>query len=175
MVWKLLGHLCVSKEGDVCNNLNLTVQLEIGTEATPYEPHKSNILTTPEDLELRGIGDVKDELDLLTGEVVENTIKLTFSGIENWETSANLTNYMTFRLAKPSNMITADSHSSASKYVCNKLQVVSSNTVGSTEIEAIWFSSGHMYIRLPKTKASSLEEFKTYLSTNNIQVVSSCC
>ena len=121
---------------------------------------------------LRGIGEVKDELDLLTGEVVENTIKLTFSGIENWETSANLTNYMTFRLAKPSNMITADSHSSASKYVCNKLQVVSSNTVGSTEIEAIWFSSGHMYIRLPKTKASSLEEFKTYLSTNNIQVVS---
>ena len=148
------------------------IQIEKGSVSTPYEPYKTNILTVNEDVELRGIGDAKDTVNCLTGEVVENTIKLTFSGIENWETSANLTNYMTFRLAKPSNMITADSHSSASKYVCNKLQVVSSNTVGSTEIEAIWFSSGHMYIRLPKTKASSLEEFKTYLSTNNIQVVS---
>ena len=159
---------------DSSNATDLTVlfQLEQGTQATTYEPYKSNILSTPSDLELRGIGDVKDTVNCLTGEVVENTIKLTFSGIENWETSANLTNYMTFRLAKPSNMITADSHSSASKYMCDKLQIVSSNTVGSTEIEAIWFSTGHMYIRLPKTKASSLEEFKTYLSTNNIQVVS---
>ena len=33
---------------------------------------KTNILSTPSDLELRGIGDVRDELDLLTGEVVEN-------------------------------------------------------------------------------------------------------
>lgn len=148
------------------------IQLEENTQATTYEPYKTNILSCNEEVTLRGIGEVKDELNCLTGEVVENTIKLTFSGIENWETSANLTNYMTFRLAKPSNMITADSHSSASKYVCDKLQIVSSNTVGSTEIEAIWFSSNHMYIRLPKTKASSLEEFKTYLSTNNIQVVS---
>ena len=127
---------------------------------------KTNILTTPSDLELRGIGDVKDTVNCLTGKVVENTIKLTFSGVEEWETSTNLTNYMNFRLAKPSNMTTADSHSSASKYVCDKLKIVSSNTVGSTEIEAIWFSSGHIYVRLPKTKASSLEEFKTYLSTN---------
>lgn len=36
-----------------------------------YEPYKSNILSTSEGIELRGIGDVVDTLDCLTGEVVE--------------------------------------------------------------------------------------------------------
>jgi hypothetical protein len=51
-------------EGD-----GLEYQLEVGTVATPYEPYKSNILTVNEDVELRGIGDVRDTLDCLTGEV----------------------------------------------------------------------------------------------------------
>lgn len=45
------------------------IQIEEGTVATPYEPYKSNILSTPSDLELRGVGDVQDELNLLTGEL----------------------------------------------------------------------------------------------------------
>ena len=48
-----------------------TNQLEEGSTTTDYEPHKSNILSTPSDLELRGIGDVQDTLDLVTGEVTE--------------------------------------------------------------------------------------------------------
>lgn len=38
---------------------------------TSHEPYKSNILSTSEDVVLRKVGDVQDELDLLTGEVVE--------------------------------------------------------------------------------------------------------
>lgn len=55
-------------------SLNLksdTLQIEEGTVATPYEPYKSNILTVNEEVELRGIGDVKDTLDLTTGELTE--------------------------------------------------------------------------------------------------------
>ena len=47
------------------------IQVEEGTVATTYEPYKSNILTVNEDVTLRGIGNVKDELDCLTGEVTE--------------------------------------------------------------------------------------------------------
>ena len=43
-------------------------QIEKGTVATTYEPYKSNILSTSEEVELRGIGDVQDTLDLMTGE-----------------------------------------------------------------------------------------------------------
>lgn len=53
------------------------IQLEVGSTATPYEPYKSNILTVNEEVELRGIGDVKDELNLLTGEVTERTDEIT--------------------------------------------------------------------------------------------------
>lgn len=45
------------------------IQLEEGTVTTPYEPYKSNILTVDEEVELRGIGDVQDTLDLNTGKL----------------------------------------------------------------------------------------------------------
>lgn len=45
-----------------------------------YEPYKTNILTVNEDVELRGIGDVKDELNLLTGEVTESVSEVVLDG-----------------------------------------------------------------------------------------------
>ncbi|MBP3909623.1 MAG: hypothetical protein J6D33_11935 [Turicibacter sp.] len=50
-----------------------------------YKPHKTNILTVNEEVELRGIGDVRDELDLLTGEVVERVGEYQITGEENWQ------------------------------------------------------------------------------------------
>ena len=61
------------------------IQIEKGETATTYEPYKTNILTTPEDLELRGIGDVQDTLDLLTGEVTQRIGEVILNG----ETTAN--------------------------------------------------------------------------------------
>lgn len=45
-----------------------------------YEPYKTNILSTPSDLELRGIGDVKDELNCLTGELTQRIRDVTLNG-----------------------------------------------------------------------------------------------
>ena len=74
-------YIRVSVRNDDINRL----QIEKGT-ATTYEPHKSNILSASEDVELRGIGDVKDELNLLTGELTERIGEITFDGSddENW-------------------------------------------------------------------------------------------
>lgn len=69
--------------GGTYNNVNIKLQLEKGTVATSYEPHKSNILTTPEDLELRGIGDVKDSLDITLGEKVERIGEIVLDGSED--------------------------------------------------------------------------------------------
>lgn len=55
------------------------IQLETGTVATTYESYKTNILSTPSDLVLGGIGDVKDTLDLVTGEMVERTNEVTMN------------------------------------------------------------------------------------------------
>ena len=60
-----------------------THQLEQGSTATSYEPYQSIIVSAPSDLELRGVGDVKDELNLLTGEVNENIIEVTVDSNTN--------------------------------------------------------------------------------------------
>ena len=63
-------------------------QVEYGTVATSHQPHKSNILTCNEEVELRGIGEgsnrVEDELNLLTGECVQRIGEITFDGSEDW-------------------------------------------------------------------------------------------
>ena len=60
------------------------IQLEKGTTATPYEPYKSNILSTPEDLELRGIGNIKDKLNVATGELTQRIGEIVLDGSEEW-------------------------------------------------------------------------------------------
>lgn len=70
--------------GDDVSRLDFKVMLETGDTATPYEAHKSNILTTSEEVTLRGIGNVKDELDLLTSEVTERIGEYQITGEENW-------------------------------------------------------------------------------------------
>lgn len=57
-------------------------QLEYGLTSTTYEPYKSNILSTPEDLELRGIGNVKDELNVATGELTQRIGEIVLDGSE---------------------------------------------------------------------------------------------
>ena len=65
-------------------------QLEKGTISSSFEEHKSNILSTPGDLELRGIGNVKDELNVATGELTQRIGEVIFDGSENWDADSNL-------------------------------------------------------------------------------------
>ena len=44
---------------------------------------KTNILSTPEDLELRGIGNVKDELNVATGELTQRIGEVVLDGSED--------------------------------------------------------------------------------------------
>lgn len=66
---------------DEANTLEKGYQIECGSAATPYEPYKTNILTVNEEVELRGIGDVRDELDLLSGEVTERIGEIVLDGV----------------------------------------------------------------------------------------------
>ena len=68
------------------------LQIEQSTQATSYEPYKTNILTVNEEVELRGIGDVRDELNLMTGELVSNFDEVILTGderVSEWATSGS--------------------------------------------------------------------------------------
>lgn len=53
------------------------------TTSESYEPYKSNILSCNEEVELRGVGNVKDELNLVTSELTQRIGEVTFKGALN--------------------------------------------------------------------------------------------
>lgn len=123
------------------------IQLEVGDKATSYEPHKSNILSTPEDLELHGIGDVKDTLDCLTGEMTERIGEIVLDGSENWKLSSNgyfwLDNRTKF-------------NAKTSAPLCDKLISTGGNA---------------NYPQVPLFgNLTTVDEFKTWLSENNVKM-----
>ena len=141
-----------------CSKIRIGI-FESTTKPSSYEPYKSNILSTPEDLELRGIGEVQDELNLLTGEISNNFNKITIDGTENWNKSSNETE-LTVR------------------YRCNDIGVsilkknicicdsynVDGNTVG--DILSVDFSGTMLTYRVLKSKFPTLEDFKKWLNDN---------
>lgn len=145
-----------------------SLQLEFGDE-TSYEPFKSNILTVNEDLELRGIGDVKDELNLITGELTQRIGEVVLNGSENWrdantgqEKPVNTIRFVTDlkdKAVSSLNIITDDFS-------------LSNITSYDTDLETIQTTSGLLYIRILKSKLSSLsvDGFKAWLSRNPITV-----
>ena len=72
-----------------------SVKLPVLT-TTNEDGTKTNILTVNEEVELRGIGDVKDELNCLTGEVVERIKEVVLNGSENWAARSGGTSYAYF-------------------------------------------------------------------------------
>ena len=64
-------------------NIGEVVILPFISTATTYEPYKSNILTVNDDVTLRGIGEVQDTLDCLTGEVTERIGEIVLDGSQS--------------------------------------------------------------------------------------------
>ena len=62
------------------------IQIEVNSVATLYEPYKSTTVIVNEPVELRGIGDVQDTLDLMTGELTERIGEIVLDGGEGWST-----------------------------------------------------------------------------------------
>ena len=127
---------------------------------TSYEPFKSNILTVNEEVELRGVGDVKDELNLLTGELIENFETFTFNGSEDWrlqdDSLENTTRFILLNYAP-------------NKVNNQKIGITNTYEWGFFDEDKpgiiITNPSGHVYLR---TSKMSVDELKTMLSNNPI-------
>ena len=68
-------------------------KIDVNSTASSYEPYQSNILTVNDDVTLRGIGDVNDTLDLMTGEVAQNIYEFTLDGSQNIDSDGKLLYY----------------------------------------------------------------------------------
>jgi hypothetical protein len=153
-----------------------SISIEEGTVSTPYEPHKSNILTVNEEVRLSNVCDVKDELNLLTGELTQRTGEVVLNGSEDWTQSAHANSILFYtplnNLARKLDYLNSIS--------CDKLVVYSDeqylyNSTSPIGISAYadW-SDGYpnenwIYVKYADSKGS-VEKLKQWLSQNPITV-----
>lgn len=135
------------------------------------EPYKSNILTVNEDITLRGIGDVQDTLDCLTGEVVERIGEIVFDGNANeqWKIDgwwANKIDTIGFEIESPAFL--------SDRIICETVTVSNYSGLISKDERAIAYSVeyGVVMLRLLRTELATqdLNGLKQWLSQNPIVI-----
>ena len=122
---------------------------------------KTNILTTSEEVTLRGIGDVKDELDLMTGEVVQSVGVL--NGEETgWQQEVNT------QAPTDSSLIAF----SIDLFKSPNNNLLSSVLEKSSDVNKPyrWYDAFKRWlvITLPKSEVANLDEFKAWLKNNEV-------
>ena len=150
-------------KGDTFDNAEMNIQVEINSEPTSYEPFKTNILTVSEEVELRGIGDVQDELNLLTGELTQRIGEVVLNGNEGWaeRTDKATETHKTYYLRNTS-------IKASSPFICDKLANTSEDNVNG--IFSNGWDSKYFFITLSKSTVNNVNGLKTYLQQNPIKV-----
>ena len=138
--------------------MSFNVQLEEGTTTTTYEPYNSTTLSTPSDLELRGIGEVQDTLDLMTGELTQRV-----SGLECIDQNSKLSQSGT---SNDTTLVVTTSMKSTS--TSGKRGLVSSHELIKYAQLDKWFNSLSIIFKLPKANENfaTLTAFKQFLTQN---------
>lgn len=138
----------INKKVVTYKNINLVK----GTTAKPLtESFKSNILTVNEDVELGSVGEVKDELDLLTGKITQRTdIRPYQEGDEsNSEVLTDMTNTR-YKLAqevvKTVDLMPSGTHPSTTPYCWKNghIQLSSSGLLPNLEYSVVTSRAGQI-------------------------------
>lgn len=153
------------------SNINCEFALMIN-DCVPYEPFKTNILTVNEDVELRGIGDVQDELDLLTGKLIKRTGAFTLNGSElfTWHGLRGTTYGFNISKAEIQKKLGETTSLREAYGICNLLQSLG-NTCHNKDIEGFAInndSSAHLQINISVDKLTESSEngIRQYLQDN---------
>ena len=142
------------------------------TQAIPYEPYKTNILQTSDEIVLRSVGNVKDTYNTLTGEYVKRIGEVVIDGSsdeiwgmnEVWSTG-NICSFFNTTLVQPKGLgITSD-----------KLPGKTRNELVQGEIaisEGIRSDVGNIQVFIDKSKltTTNVDGFKLWLSQNPITI-----
>lgn len=156
-----------------------TIQIEYGSEATPYEPYTEQSVQLPYTLNaipvtsggnvtIDGQQYIADYVDVERGKLVRNVENVTFNGAENenWELwNENEDNLWSFMLQ---NSIKAFVNESASK--CNRFEFDANESIDRT----FWLCnpSGNPSLQIKnRIIGKDITAFKSWLSNNPIDVI----
>ena len=149
--------------------LNLPIQLEEGTVATPYEPYVEDKLTILSPVQLEKVGDIADRIICKDGvwgvEKNIETVVLNGSDKEVWDINGTGTDSTRFSLRRSNN--TWYNLKSKSDIILSSM-FVKKNTDWSTETEGIENGANDLSIRVNNAKLSTQDVtgFKKWLIEN---------
>lgn len=141
-------------------NPDIRVQVEEGSVATAFEPYRTNILSTPEEVVLRGFDSVKDTLNLNTGEYVKRIGELTLNGSEYWQYANNTDGTIRFNLPI-SDFKNYDTSSNGKNLINDKLPKAYFSIAGNTYGVTTWCNHVVFF-----TEHTNVNDFKQWLSQN---------
>lgn len=144
------------------------IQLELGTQATEYETYQENTLN----IDLQGNelcslpGNVKDELVIENGraKIIKRVGKVVLNGDEAFYQDRELTNSFRYYTAE---IIHGFNNISLSNYFVNKTIGII-NSVDEQGLTVV--NNRQLAMRVNKSIATTVAEFKTWLTTHNVIV-----
>lgn len=171
---KTLEHISLSySDLGVSKLSNICLVQGIDNELT-YEPYKSNILTTDEEVELRGFGDVQDTLDLATGELTQRIDEVVLDGSENWRLNyEENSDLLTFTLNNfPSNIV-EHRFENSSQYLLSDSLPITVDYKNNRGILSHCLGGNHWIVITVKRNELTSQDvagFKQFLSSNPIKI-----
>ena len=152
-----------------------SVQIEESSTASDYVPYQSKTTSALEPITLRAIGNIKDTLDLSTGEYVQRIGELQLDGsddegwkkvtVEPWTKDS----YVTFEMEVQSQGLdyfnTDDIHALSDKY-----SGVSYNNARENGVGCLLYDSRGKRVAIRQTSITTLDDWKSQLQSNPIKV-----
>lgn len=152
--------------------LNCAIQIEKSAVSTPYEPYKSNSVYCIEEIVLRGIGAIKDTLDVTTETVTKRIGELVLDGSEDWKmtTMTNTPNNLTLYIPLSDSVASTESDK---RFV----DTLGFTTTTWSYVNVVDFDGkravarhkdGNIYFSIPKSQLTSedIEGWKKFLQDN---------
>ena len=157
------------QQGKIYDGVTFKLQIEQGSTATEYEPYKSSILTVNEDITLRGVGKVKDELNLMTGELTQRIVQKVFDGSESWYLSADPATNLYFRL-NISDILNQEANVNIPLVLSDKYPGKTQDSVVNKKQDGICSQWAGHQLAVKDSTVSTVDEFKAKLSQSPMTV-----
>lgn len=149
-------------ESEAFKKITDVMVVDVSEDINSYEPYKSNILTVNDDVKLRGIWNVRDELNCLTGEVTERIGEIVFDGTEEWKNPVVYTNTVRYMSPKLENY-----KLNSKNVIMGNLQHIYNHNLD--EPHCAIDVGGYLFVFIPKTELedTTVNSVKKYFQKNN--------
>ena len=145
------------------------IQLEQGSAPTSYEPFKSNILSTPEEIVLRSLpGGICDTLNLNTGEYVQRIGEIVLDGSESWGAGSLIGDTMRFGATTQEYKM-----KSSSDGLCDKVQYIRYNNEDIEHVRidgATPYGNISLWVNKSRLSTQNTNGLKLWLQSNPITI-----